>query len=183
MIDGIENLSNENKLILEKLFENLTQGGNQNGTISSTENRSETPSDDDDAEMEEQQTNGTTSTPNQIILQGDVAAEMSRQLQFVGHQLVKLICGIGKTPCMCSNCSNQMKKNFPMSEETKRKNQPDSESNPVTSFIAQDVQLVNQLVKQIKSTGATHNYPESVELNEDGSLKRKIIALRSKLFL
>ncbi|KAI6176712.1 BMA-ATTF-4, isoform b [Aphelenchoides bicaudatus] len=155
MMDGKfkvnEKMSENDQLILQQLIENLAQtqqGNNMESSDEQPENRSETPSSNNDTELNELDNQEEEHTPAE--LNENVAAEMSRQLQFVGHQLVKLLDGLGKTPCMCHGCSKQLKKTLPIIQGSKNGNN-------------------SEFAKHLNNGSNNAN----VEFNEDGTIKRQ----------
>jgi len=171
MLDKVKPLTENDQLILQQLIENLAQQSEQNNQMNvdssdeQQDNRSETPFSQNDtepneeAEIEENGHNEENGTQSPIVIEGNVAVEMSRQLQFVGHQLVKLLCGIGQTPCTCNNCATQLKKNIPAVKQHKKANEL-------------DLNVVNQMAKQLTNANGANTNGPPIEFNDDGSLKR-----------
>lgn len=153
-------LSEHEKRMLQQLLEELAQQSEQNQHMESSgrhnlthqerygldeqaDNRSETPS--SNTELNEFDNQDEAHSP--LVISEDAAVEMSRQLQFVGHQLVKLIYGLGQNPCNCSNCTKQLKKALPL---INNKNGYETETS--------------------KNNGSN---TANTEYNEDGSIKRQ----------
>jgi hypothetical protein len=51
------------------------------------DNRSETPSSNNDTELNDADLDENDEVHSPVVLEGNVAVEMTRQLQFVGHQV------------------------------------------------------------------------------------------------
>ncbi|KAI6214844.1 hypothetical protein M3Y94_00316200 [Aphelenchoides besseyi] len=119
------------------------------------------------------------------VISENAATEMNRQLQFVGHQLVRLIEGLGQRPCTCTGCAKQLNKNNPNVHYSSKKllnggqkvnsrNLNAAAIKPMTPIDLNDSHLeaVNQMVNQLSNGTTGHSFTSSVELNEDGTLKR-----------
>ncbi|KAI6187895.1 hypothetical protein M3Y98_00295100 [Aphelenchoides besseyi] len=190
MLDSAESLSmNNSQQVIRQIIDNMIRSESDDMNVEQNdeerETRSASPSSqnemlqnenddqilkDDDQEEEE---------AKMVMINGDLATEMSRQLQFI----VRLLESFGQHPCTCTVCDKQLNKNRPdvhYSSETlngaQKENSEQSEAAipSTTPFGSSNLNLeaVNQMFKQLSNGTTSHSFPPSVELNESGTLKR-----------
>ncbi|CAD5214936.1 unnamed protein product [Bursaphelenchus okinawaensis] len=97
----------ESNLLLQKL---LNQCPEMADDVSEPQEQAESAS--TSSKCNETSENGRD-TQSPVTVNGDLANELTKQLSFVSHNLVKLLHGLGQKPCSCNDCNKCLLKFSP----------------------------------------------------------------------
>ncbi|KAI6241580.1 hypothetical protein M3Y99_00317800 [Aphelenchoides fujianensis] len=174
----------DSQQILRQIFENLVQSESDDMNVELNDEQQEIQTASPSSQTgtlcnengNEVTENGRDHRQEALALGGNTMEEMNKQLQFVGHQLVRLLKSLNQAPCPCNGCVHQLKKNTPCTVENTR---PASPLRPLARRANNkhpndfQLEMMNQMVKQLSNgTPTPAPFPSAVELNEDGSLRR-----------